>query len=290
MRCVSKITVFLALTILVTTGVGTARAQDDEKELGWSDTAELTVVSTSGNAEGSTLGVKNELARAWETSDLLVAIGALRAESTTLTRTAIGASPSSFQVAENAVSAVTAEAYYARGQYDHDIDARTYWYAGTGWERNTFAGVQNRYAVGGGLGNTWVDTDISTFKTGYGVTYTMQDDVAETVDGNDGFGGLRLSYDYRRQLTSNTEFTSVLVADENLNDTEDLRTDLINAVAVSINSRLALKVSWQLLFDNLPSLVGIPLTSLGGGPTPDTVFIELDSVDNLVTFALVANF
>ena len=203
-----------------------------------------------------------------------------------MTRTASGASPSSFQVTENAVSAVSAEAYYARGKYDRAINARTYWYAGTGWERNTFAGVQNRYSFGGGLGNTWVDTDISTFKTGYGVTYTMQDDVAETADGNDGFGGLRLSYDYRRQLTSNTEFTSILVADENLNDT----TDLINAVAVSINSRLALKVSWQLLFDNLPSLVGIPLTSVGGAPTPDTVFIELDSVDNLITFALVANF
>ena len=289
MRCVPKMTVFLALTFLVTTGVGPARAQDNAQELGWSEVAELTVVSTSGNAESSTLGIKNELTRAWESADLLVAVGVLRAESTTVTRAAIGASPSSFQVTENAVSAVTAEAYYARGQYDRDINARTFWYAGTGWERNTFAGVRNRSSLGGGLGNTWVDTDVSTFKTGYGVTYTMQDDVAGT-DGNTTFGGLRLSYDYRRQLTANTEFTSILVADENLNDTDDFRTDLINAVAVSINSSLALKVSWQLLFDNLPSLVGIPLTSLGGGPTAETVFIELDSVDNFLTFALVASF
>ena len=57
-----------------------------------------------------------------------------------------------------------------------------------------------------------------------------------------------------------------------------------------MSSQLALKVSWQLLYDNLPSLVGIPLTALGGGPTADTVFAELDSVDNLLTFALVASF
>ena len=287
-RCVPQRTVSLALTILVTAGVGTARAQDDDVELGWSDTAELTAVFTGGNAEASTVGFKNELMRAWESSDLALGVGALRAESTAFSRTAVGVSPVSFQVTKDSASALTAESYYARGQYDRELSARTFWYAGTGWERNTFAGVQNRYSWGGGVGNTWVDDDTSTFKTGYGLTYTVQDDVATTD--NETFGGLRLSYDYRRQLTANTEFTSVLFADENLKDTEDLRTDLINAIAVSMNSQLALKVSWQLLYDNLPSQVGIPLTAVGGGSTGDTVFVELDGVDNLVTFALVANF
>ena len=83
---------------------------------------------------------------------------------------------------------------------------------------------------------------------------------------------------------------SVLVADENLSDTEDFRADLTNGVAVSINSRLALKVSWQLLFDNLPSEVGIPLMAVSGDSTGETVFVELDGVDNLLTFALVASF
>lgn len=82
----------------------------------------------------------------------------------------------------------------------------------------------------------------------------------------------------------------MLVADENPQDTEDFLTDLTNAISVSMNSRLALKVSWQLLFDNLPSLVAIPLTTGGGRPTGDTVFSELDTVDNLLTFVLVSNF
>ena len=76
-RCVPQRTVSLALTILVTAGVGTARAQDDDVELGWSDTAELTAVFTGGNAEASTLGFKNELMRAWESSDLALGVGAL---------------------------------------------------------------------------------------------------------------------------------------------------------------------------------------------------------------------
>ena len=289
MRRGIKMTALLALTSLVTTGVGIASAQDDEEQLGWFDMAELTAVFTGGNSKASTIGFKNGLTRAWESADLAVSVGALRAESTAFTRTAVGVSPVNFQITKDSVTALTAENYYARGQYDRELHARTFWYAGTGWERNTFAGVQNRYSWGGGVGNTWVDDDESTFKTGYGVTYTLQEDVVET-DGNDTFGGLRLSYDYRRRLTANTEFTSLLGADENLKDTEDFRADLINAIAVSMSSQLALKVSWQLLYDNLPSLVGIPLTALEGGPTADTVFAELDSVDNLVTFALVASF
>lgn len=286
---VSILTISLTLTLLGASGIETARAQEKE-EPNWSDTAELTLVFTGGNAEASTLGFKNELTRAWESSALLVAIGALRAESTAFTRTAVGPSPRSFNVTKDAVSAVTAESYYARGQYDHELSPRTFWYAGTGWERNSFAGIQNRYSFGGGVGNTWVDDDTSTFKTRYGVTFTVQDDVATMSAGNDSFGGLRLSYDYRRQLTGNTEFTSVLVADENLQETEDFRTDLINAVTVSMSGQLALKLSWQLLYDNRPSFVGLPLQGVGGLPTGDTVFVALDGVDNLLTFALVADF
>jgi putative salt-induced outer membrane protein YdiY len=275
----------LALATLVTSRA--ALAQDEETELGWSDTAELTAVFTGGNAEASTFGFKNELARTWEDAALVLSVGALRAESTTSSRAAVGDSPASFRVIMESVSALTAESYYARGQYDRDLNARTFWYAGGGWDRNTFAGVQNRYSGGGGLGNTWVDNDQSTFKSGYGLTYTRQEDVVGT---DATFGGLRLSYDYRRLLTATTEFTSVLVADESLNDTADFRTDLINAIAVSMSSQLALKVSWQLLYDHQPSLVGLPLLGAGGAPTGDTVFAELGTVDNLLTFALVATF
>jgi hypothetical protein len=65
---------------------------------------------------------------------------------------------------------------------------------------------------------------------------------------------------------------------------------LTNAVAVSMTSRLALKISWQLLYDHEPSFAGVPLVFPGGVPTGSTVFVPLGGVDNLVTFALVASF
>lgn len=82
----------------------------------------------------------------------------------------------------------------------------------------------------------------------------------------------------------------MLVADENLNETADFRTDLTNALSVSMSGQLALKVSWQMLYDRQPSPVGLPLIGFGGLPTGHTVFDELATVDNSLTFALVATF
>ena len=188
-RFVSRMLGLAAVSFFGMSGPGTAWAQDAEEELGWADTAELTVVFTGGNAKASTLGFRNELAREWEGATLVTSVGALRAESTTFTRTAVGVSPTSFEMTKDSVTALTAESYYARGQYDRELNARTFWYAGTGWERNTFAGIANRYSWGGGVGNTWVDDDRSTFRTNYGVTYTLQDDVTKVAGGDDTFRG-----------------------------------------------------------------------------------------------------
>ena len=65
-------------------------AQGGGRQEGWSGAAELTLVLTAGNTETSTLGVRSEVARTWEDSALLIEMGAVRTESTTLTRKAIG--------------------------------------------------------------------------------------------------------------------------------------------------------------------------------------------------------
>ena len=57
-----------------------------------------------------------------------------------------------------------------------------------------------------------------------------------------------------------------------------------------MSSQLALKVSWQLLYDRQPSLVPLPLVAPDGVPTGQTVLAPLDTVDNFLTFALVATF
>ncbi len=265
------------------------QGQEDEKELGWFYTAEASLLFTGGNAEASTFGLGAGIRRAWDSSELRFNAGGLRSESSTTTRTAVGTS-ADFQLSEESDSELTAENYHARGRYDYAFSERFFAYAGAGWERNTFAGYNNRTSFAGGLGNIWVDKERTRFRTDYGVTYTVQDDVVDTGSGSDTFGGARFSWDYYRQVTSSTGFTSVLIVDENLRDTDDLRGNFTNALSVSISDALAFRTSFQLLWDNQPSLAGVPLEQPLGTPTGDTVFVPLDKLDTVLSVALVANF
>ncbi|MEM1246124.1 MAG: DUF481 domain-containing protein [Acidobacteriota bacterium] len=276
------LTAFLLFALPVT-------AQDDGPEPGWYDTAELTYVTTSGNAEADTLGLKNSLQRIWDDAVFSLDAGALRVETTTIARFA-QLSGDGFSVGEIKTSELTAENYYLRGRYDRNITDRFFWYAGAGWERNEFAGFTDRLTAVAGVGNIWWQEDRGHFRTDYGLTYTQQDDVVINPDFDDSFLGLRLSYDYLNKLTDTTEFTSVLIVDQNLDETDDLRADFINAVAVSMTERLALKASLQLLYDNMPALVAVDVVNAAGELTGDSVLAELEDLDSLFTLALVVNF
>ncbi len=254
----------------------------DERKTGWFDTAELSFVLTAGNSQTTTLGAKNTLERVWERATFKLEAGGIRTESTVTTRTASG-SPTDFVISEEGESQVTAENYFARGRYDRNLSDRVFLFGGLGWERNTFAGFDNRYAVIGGVGNSWFDRDDTRFRTDYGVTYTVQDNI---VGARGEFAGARVSYDYWRKVLPTTDFYSTLILDENLDETEDFRADFTNSVAVAMSEKLALKTSLQLLYDNQPSLVAVPLEG-----TPDTtVLAELDELDSIFTVALVAKF
>jgi putative salt-induced outer membrane protein YdiY len=284
-RCAVSIVLASALS-----PTGLALAQDEEdKELGWFDTAELTFVQTAGNAEASSLGLRNSLERVWEEARFTFDARAFRAETTTIERTAVG-DPLDFRVVENKTSEVTAENYLLRGRYDHDFSARTFWYVRAGWERNEFAGFTDRLQMSSGVGTTWHDDKVWHLRTNYGVTYTDQTDVVEDPAADNGFFGLQLGYDYFRQLTGNTTFDSVLILDANLEESEDWRSDWTNSLAVAMNARLALKLSLQLLYDHMPALTEVSLIDAAGAPTGETVLTELDELDSQLTIALVVNF
>jgi putative salt-induced outer membrane protein YdiY len=267
--------------------VGDARAQEDEKELGWFNTSELSFVLTAGNAQSNTFGLANILERVWPTSALRFGFGGIRSESSITTRTAVGPAATDFQVTEDKNTQKTAENYYARGRYDYDVSSKMFVYGGAGWDRNEFAGIENRYAFAAGLGNAWFDSDVSRFRTDYAITYTIQDDVVEIPGADDKFVGARISYTYLRALTGTTQFQSDLILDENLEETEDFRGNLVNSIAVAISQALALKTSLSLLYDNQPSLVAVPRELADGTSTGENVNIALDELDSIFTVAVV---
>ncbi len=263
-------------------------AQEEEEDSTWTKASELSFVQTGGNAESATLGVANLLSGDWGSTLLKIELGGIRTSTTATTRLAVGSSDA-FQLTETSDSRVSAENYYARVRADREISDRSALFVKAGWLRNTFAGIDARYVGVAGLSNQWIDSDVQKLATAYGVTYTKQDDVVPNpaVAGN--FLGVQVSVDYWRQLTDNSEWISALVLDENADRTEDFRADWVNSLAVAMSDNLALKTTLQVLFDNEPSLVGVPLESAAGAPL-GTVSVPLDQFDRVFTVALVINF
>jgi putative salt-induced outer membrane protein YdiY len=260
--------------------------QPADDEYRWRDTAEFSFVATAGNADTTTLGFKNKLWRKWDSSAFELNAGGVRSEGTT-NRRAVG-TVDSFRLEDD--SELTAENYFLNGRYDRKITERFFWFTGAGWDRNTFAGIDNRYTAVGGVGNSWVDTETVKFRTDYAVTWTSQDDVVDNPETDDTFLGLRVSWHYLHMFGETTQYMNDFVVDENLDETDDWRANMINSVSVALNKRLALKVSLQFLYDNQPSFEELPLFDTAGVDTGETVLAELDELDTVFTSSLVVNF
>ncbi len=272
-----------AASALALIGAPAELSAQDEREPGWYEQAELTLVLTAGNTRSSAFGLNNRLERLFPSSRLTFDAGGLRIESGTTERTAVG-TPGDFVVAEETETETTAENYFATLRFDRELSERSYVYGSGGWVRNRFAGVDNRWTGAAGIGYRLLDTDRTSWTTDLGATVTSEEPI---VGDTDSFAGLRLTWDLGHQLTETTRLTSVLVVDENLSETEDLRVAFDNAVAVDISDVLALKTGLKLLFDNLPSLEEVDLVEVPGGPATGTVRVPLDEVDTQLTVALV---
>lgn len=251
----------------------------------WENQTELSFVFTGGNASSNTLGLKGTLIGDGGANSFKLEVGGIRAESDRRIRTATG-DPTDYVISVETVSELTAENYFARGRYDRELGAG-FLFAGTGWERNTFAGVRNRYAVVGGFGRTWIEGESGRLKTDLGATFTIQKDVEPVPGADDSFGGLRVTIDATRRLTGTTNLGTIFIADKNLEERGDLRADWVSSLSVAISERLALKTSYQLLYDSEPSFIRVPLVDGTGTPTGVNVLTPGEKVDTVVTVALV---
>ena len=260
-----------------------ALVAQQEREPGWYDQAEVSFVLTAGNSESSTLGVKNRLEHLFPRSKLTFDAGGIRVETQSTERSAIG-TPDDFVIVEQSDSRPTTENYFAALRYDRELSARSYAYASGGWVRNRFAGIDDRWTGAGGIGWKLIETARTAFQADLAATATSEQPV---VGETSTFAGLRVSWDLGHQLTETTRLTSLLVVDENLSDTEDLRAEFSNAVAVDISGTLALKTGVKLLFDNLPALQEVELRPASGAPPAGTVLVPLAELDTQVTVALI---
>lgn len=283
----------LIALLAITTIVPLSAAAEESDGNAWKNTAELGVVATSGNTESTTFGFKDTLTREGAKSTLSFKLAGLRVESATGDRWVLDTGGD--LIVNDPDKELTAENYALSGKYARTITERMEWFVGAGWDRNQFTGIDNRYIVGGGMSTVWHDNDKIKFRTDYAFTYTSQEDVvaAPGIDRRNSSAGLRLAWDYHHTFGQNTEYINALVVDQNLDETDDLRADMINSLSLKMTDRLAIKLSLQFLYDNMPSLEMVQVFSDPDDFPADpsgTILIELDELDTVFTTALVIDF
>ena len=276
----------VAVLLLVCVSAPGLRAQDAERR--WNASSELSFVRTGGNAESSTFGLAGSVTRAWDRTEVKVEAGGIRTRSTRVRRTAVG-TQSDYSIDETSESNLSAENYNALVRVDRRFSTRTSFYVQSGWKRNTFAGFKHRVVNVFGVSTRWVRNNRQRLRTAYGLTHTVQRDVVPDPDAAGRFVGIRLSSEYFRQMTENTDVRSNLVLDGNGDDPSDVRADWTNSVSVAMNEHLGLKTSFRTTFDNEPALRRVPLQSPIGERT-GSVLVPRDQLDRVFTIALVVTF
>jgi len=262
---------FLAVSLVavIAAGLNDVHAQDnqtkgkEEPKLGWSNTSDLSLVVTGGNSKSATLGFSDQLRYRWKEARLELKVNVVRANKSDDRfflvapglEFPVGGAPSnptaSLIKPEPELDAAN---YLVGGDYERKISAAWFWNAGASWYRNDDAGILNRYLVFGGVGNTWADNQRRRFVTSYGVSYTDREEEEPDPEKDRRFGGARAGWDYTEHLNPATTFDSDLGANVNFADPSDYSLNTLNALTVSVNSRVSIKVSLQWLFEDEPAL------------------------------------
>jgi putative salt-induced outer membrane protein YdiY len=261
---------------------------------GWYSTADLSFVMSEGNTKTNTLGAKLDLDRNWLRTSWNNTASFVRTAVAEPTRRAVGTSAADVQL-EHGPRVTKTEKIFADSTFMRRVTERFYWDVGGTFDRDKFAGLNSRLLGKAGVGYLWENRENARFSTGVAGTFTSQDDVIDDPETENTFAGVQFNADGERRFGSQYQhlFASTLVVDENLQDTDDLRFNWDNSIAVAMTRRLALKVGVVLTFDNLPQLVEFPLfvqTPAGLLETQTRIPGRAEKLDTTATVSLVINF
>ncbi len=271
-----KVLTIMSIVTLTASAALPVLAEDGAEEKTWSNTTELALVSTSGNSETSNFALANKFSTAVGKGSLKINFDALRSETSTRTVQNIGGA-----LVIDESTQLSAESYRLDGQYSRPINERLNWYARVGWYRDEFAGIDNSYTAGGGIGYLFFKNDTHALNGEIGVGYVQE----KFVDGTDtDFAELRGFLNYERELSKTSKLFSELEILENLDETSDIRANGLLGVSANLSDRIALAVSYALKYDAEPVVV-----LLSDPGFPDVEF-EFDDLDTIFKASLVINF
>lgn len=259
----------------------------------WSDVATLSNVAARGNSEGQTFGFTNEFTKRWSLATLAIKAGAIRSESTNVSRAAFGTSAKDYQLVEKRATTTTAETYFLNARYDYRLKDkdRWYWYGGTGWERNRPAGLNNRETFTAGVGRILMDAPHTKWRMDAGLGATHEEPLIPPPGFRSTFSTANLTTAMKHRFGPAAEYNLDLALTDNLEDRGDYLGQLKQAVTVSMTKRLGLKIGLDLAYRNHPNLIAVPLFGLADPPESlGQVSILAKKLDTVTTTSLVITF
>ena len=271
-RCARLTCVPLLLLLMVLPALG-----QDQPERSWENTAELGFVTTTGNTQTENLTFKNTFTYSWEKTSLKLEASMLNAEQTSRDARNVGGSLVVDETTEK-----TAESYRLSGKVRRDLRERLFTYGAASWERDVFAGIDSRYVIGAGLGYKALTLPKHELSLEAGADYTDEQAVGDAD--SETYAGARAAGDYLWKFSETAKLSQELELLYNLEESDDYRINSVTSVTAALTSRLALKTSYTLKYDNQP--VVEVLTADGFDP----VIFEFDKTDTILSASLVINF
>lgn len=271
--------VVVAFAVLVssTTVLAQEEQVSEEPVKPWSNEAQLSLVDSAGNASSRTFAVADRFTYNWTYSELILTAEAFRQSSKTrVLSNEIGG------VREDTIERTDAERYEAGAKFRQNLVGEMFWYALGSWYRNEPAGVQSRWNANGGVGYRFLENATSLVAGETGVGLVREDLVDSPADS---FVDGRAYLEVRHKFSDHARFQTELELLDNLQDTGDLRINAKASVTSDLTDVLALRVGWDLKFDNRPTVIVID----SNPEAPPAPFV-FDKTDRTLSASLVVSF
>jgi putative salt-induced outer membrane protein YdiY len=198
----------------------------------WKDTGELSAVSTNGNSKTQTTSLKDTFDWHREIYGLELVGGGLGSKSK---------------------GEVTAEQYNASEKGTVNVTPRNYGYERFAWDKNRFAGIQNRYDVSLGAGRELLNMPADKLIGELGLGYINEERIRQPR--ND-FASGRAYAKYTHVFSPTANFTQDAEYLANFDDASGYRVNTETALTTTVSTHVSLKVSyvWKRLNKPAPGI------------------------------------
>ena len=205
----------------------------------WEAIGELSFINTNGNTQTQSFGVKGGYDYDWE-------------------KTAIRTKGNLTTSKERRTT--TAENYFLMEKFEWKFKKPSYLFNLLSWGKNRFSGIDNRTTSGAGYGLRVLESKRHDLIIESGYQQIWEDREAASAES---FGSIRLFSSYRFKVSQTAELSQSAEYIKEFDNSDAFRFVSLTSLSSVITSRLSLKLTYEIKYDNDPPLAFIKTDTTG---------------------------